>query len=250
MLTQSDHTDVGALLGFALQPTLRPGRSPEYRRVLARYRTEPDFKTAMDAVLLGLSVQVLADGDMGLVLGVQPESPFAFHYSDVPKTQTREGRLLAGLVLVGVAAFAYPTPEDLDSDRIRHVADIDFENWLRSACERLRVQDAAGEVIPEEGLDQAWREYVNMPVRMVGDRGRGANRLSSKCTLYWVRTIMGWLEDQGMARPNQTAGDNHWTLTERFRAHVRDLASEHAYTALAQIARDHTRDRDTAGADV
>lgn len=238
MLTQADHEDVGRLLGFALQPTLRPGRSPEYRRALGRYRTEPDFKTAMDAVLHGLDAQVLSDGDMGLVLGVHPESPFAFRYSDVPHTHTREGRLLAGLVIIGIAAFAYPTPEDLDSDRIRHVADIDFENWLRSACERLRVQGAAGEVIPEEGLDEAWREYVNMPVRMVGDRGRGANRLSSKCTLYWVRAIMGWLVEQGMARQNPTAGDNHWTLTERFRAHVRDMASERGYNHLAQIARD------------
>lgn len=243
MLTQNDHTDLGALLAFALQPTLRPGRSPEYRRVLGRYRTEPDFKTATDSVLVGLNARVLADGDMGLVLGVEPESPFAFRYSDVPHTTTRDGRLIAGLLIVGIAAYTYPAPEDLESDRIRHLADVEFEAWMRAACERLRVRDAAGEVIPEDGMDEAWRVYVNMPSRMVGDRGRGANRLSSKCTLYWVRAIMAWLVEQGLARANTTAGDNNWTLTERFRVHVRDMASEHAYSHLARI----TRDRDATG---
>lgn len=245
MLTQNDHTDLGALLAFALQPTSRPGRSPEYRRVLGRYRTESEFRTATDAILVGLNARVLADGDMGLVLGIEPESPFAFRYGDLPHTNNREGRLLAGLVIVGIAAYAYPAPEDLDSDRIRHLSDVEFEVWMRGACERLRAHDAAGEVVLDEGMDDAWRVYVKMPSRMVGDRGRGANRLSPKCTLYWVRAMMAWLVEQGLARPNATSGDNNWTLTERFRVHVKDMASERAYSQLAQI----TRDRDAPGAD-
>ena len=170
MLTPTDHTDVGVLVGFGLQPRLRPGGNLEYRRVLARYRTEPDFKTATDAILVGLNASVLADGDFGLVLGIEPESPFVFRYSDVPYMSSRERRLIAGLIIVGVAAYAYPAPEELEAERIRHVVDVEFEGWLRGMCERLRVQDAAGEIIPEEGLDQAWRVYVNMPVRMVADQ--------------------------------------------------------------------------------
>ena len=54
MLAATDHTDLGSLLAFALQPTQRPGRSPEYRRVLGRYRTESEFRVATDAVLHGL----------------------------------------------------------------------------------------------------------------------------------------------------------------------------------------------------
>jgi hypothetical protein len=53
-LVDSDHTDIGTLVGWALRPAQRPGRNPEYQRVLSRYRTELPFKTATNAVLHGL----------------------------------------------------------------------------------------------------------------------------------------------------------------------------------------------------
>ena len=234
-LTQNDHTDIGTLLAYALQPTQRPGRSQEYRRVLARYRTESDFRIATDAVLHGLHARVLSDGDFGLVLGVSPESPFAFRVSDMPNAATRTGRLMAGLVLVGVAAYAYPTPADLEDERIRRVPDVEFEQWMRSACEQMQVRDAAGEPVPDDGLDEAWRAYHEMPSTLVGDKGRASGRLSPKCTLYWVRNVLGWLVEQGMARADGTGGT--WMLTERFRIQVKDMASEPAYTFLADLAR-------------
>jgi len=234
-LTQSDHTDLGSLIGYALQPTQRPGRSPEYRRLLARYRGEPAFRDASDAVLHGLGARVLSDGDFGLVLGVEPESPFAFHVTDMPNTATRDARLLAGLVMVAIAAYAYPSPAELDEERVRRIPDTEFEQWTRALCERLQVVDAAGEAIPEQGLDEAWRVYHEMPSTLVGDRGRGSGRLSPKCTLYWVRSTLAFLTDQGMARTDSVEGT--WVLTEKFRIQVKDMASEPAYTFLAALAR-------------
>lgn len=234
-LTQNDHTDIGTLIAYAVQPTQRPGRSQEYRRVLGRYRTESDFRLATDAVLHGLHARVLSDGDFGLVLGVGPESPFAFRVADMPNTGSRIGRLMAGLVLVGLAAFAYPSPADLEEERIRRVADVEFEQWMRAVCERMQKHDAAGEPVPDDGLDEAWRAYHEMPSTLVGDKGRGSGRLSPKCTLYWIRNVLGWLVEQGMARADSTGGT--WMLTERFRVQVKDMASEPAYTFLAEIAR-------------
>lgn len=238
MLAATDHTDLGSLLAFALQPTLRPGRSPEYRRVLGRYRLEPEFRAATDAVLHGLGAKALSDGDFGLVLGVEPESPFAFRFADLPYTATREGRLVAALVTVGLAAWAFPVPADLEDPRPRHVHDVEFETWLRAGCERLRHRDDAGEPIPEEGLDEAWRVYLAMPITMVGQAGRGAGRLSPKCTLYWVRSVLNWLAEQGMARSDGVPGaEGSWLLTERFRVQVKDMAAEPAYRFLAALGR-------------
>jgi hypothetical protein len=243
MLTTDDHTDLGMLIGFALQPALRPGRSPEYRRVLARYRGELAFRSATDGVLHGLGTKALSDGDFGLILGVEPESPFAFRFSDLPYTASKEGRLIAGLVTVGLAAWAFPTPGELEDQRPRHVPDVEFESWLRATCARLETTDEAGEPIPDEGLDEAWRVYLVMPSTMVGDKGRGSGRLSPKCTLYWVRTVLAWLAEQGMARHDAAAapGEAAWILTERFRINVKDMAAEPAYRYLAAIARGDER---------
>jgi len=240
MLDQSDHCDIGTLIGFALQPTLRPGSRTEYRRTLDRYRTEPELREATVAVLQGLGSRVLADGDLGLVLGVESDSPFAFRYTDMPNTGGRDRKLLAGLVLVGLAAYVYPTQGDLLDDLVRRIPEVEFEQWLRETCASLRRRDAAGEVIPEDGLDQAWRIYLNLPGTQMGTHGRGAGRLSPACTLYWVRNVLGWLAEQGMAREDKsTAGV--WLVTERFRAHVRDMAAERAYTFLAELGRNLDR---------
>jgi hypothetical protein len=72
-LMRDDHVDIGVLLAWALRPNQRPGRSPEYQRVLDRYRTVAEFRAAADAVPHGLGATVLSDGDFGLVLGVAPE---------------------------------------------------------------------------------------------------------------------------------------------------------------------------------
>lgn len=236
-LTDNDHTDIGTLVAWALRPAQRPGRNPEYLRILARYRTELDFKTATNAVLHGLGAQVLSDGDFGLIIGVVPESPLAFRISDLPYVAKPEHKVLVGLVLTGLVAFAYPSAEELEDDRVRRIPARDFETWLREVCEQLQTRDAAGEIIPEEGLDSAWRVYLAMPAVDYGERGRSIGKFTSKCTRYWIQSVLSWLTAQGMAR-SDASEDGAWTLTERFRVQARELALERAYTYLAALHRE------------
>lgn len=235
-LVDNDHADIGTLVAWALRPAQRPGRNPEYHRVLGRYRTELDFRTATNAVLHGLGARVLSDGDFGLILGVTPESPLSFRMSDMPNVTKPEHKILAGLILTGLVAFAYPSAQELEDDRVRHVSARDFDTWLRELCERLRSHDAAGEVIPEEGLDAAWRIYLEMPSVHYGEQGRRFGKLTTKCTRYWVQSLLTWLTGQGMARADASAEDA-WTLTERFRVHAKEIALEHAYTFIADLRR-------------
>jgi hypothetical protein len=239
-LMRDDHVDIGVLVAWALRPNQRPGRSPEYQRVLDRYRTIAEFRAATDAVLHGLGAEVLSDGDFGLVLGVVPESPLAFRVTDMPGLYKSDHKVLAGLILTGLAAFAYPSAQELDEDRLRPVEVAEFDVWLRDLCERLRSHEAGGEVIPEEGLDAAWRIYLVMPSLHLSETGR----LSNKCTRYWIKQMLTWLTGQGMARPDPLV-DDRWTLTERFRIHAKEIALERAYSFIAELGR---RQADAAGA--
>jgi hypothetical protein len=76
-----------------------------------------------------------------------------------------------------------------------------------------------------------------MPPVHYGEQGRSLGKLTSKCTRYWVQSILTWLTGQGMARPDISA-DGAWTLTERFRVHAREIALEHAYTFIADLRRE------------
>ena len=243
-LMRDDHVDIGVLVAWALRPNQRPGRSPEYQRVLDRYRTVAEFRAATDAVLHGLGAEVLSDGDFGLVLGVVPESPLAFRVTDMPGLYKGDHKVLAGLILTGLAAFAYPSAQELDEDRLRPVEVTEFDSWLRDLCDRLRSYDAGGEVIPEEGLDAAWRTYLVMPSLHLSETGR----LSNKCTRYWIKQMLTWLTGQGMARPDPLV-DDRWTLTERFRIHAREIALERAYTFIAEVGRRQPGGAGAAGPD-
>jgi hypothetical protein len=235
-LLDSDHTDIGCLVAWALRPAQRPGRNPDYQRVLDRYRTELAFKTATIAVLHGMGAEVLSAGDFGLILGVTPESPLAFRLSGMPHTGRTANKVLAGLILTGLVAYAFPSTAELEDDRVRRVTAHDFDTWLRDLSERLRSHDAAGEIIPEDGLDAAWRIYLGMPSVVYGEQGRASGKLTSRCTRYWIHSVLTWLSGQGMARPD-TSADSAWSLTERFRVHAKEVALEEAYRFIADIRR-------------
>lgn len=239
MIRVKDVHDAGVLLGFALQPKKRPTPGGEYRRALDRYRTESDFREAVDALMDGLDMRVIADSDYGLMLGVQPESPFAFRMQDLPNIAEPNLRLVAGLVVMGLAAYAYPTQQALDEQIARTVQRIEFEAWLRRACQRLADEEANGQPQPDDRLDRAYRTYLDMPAVTTGGHGRGKNRLIRDCTTYWVNKITGWLIDQGMAQEATTGtGVQAINLTERFRVHVAHMASESAYLTLARLRAD------------
>lgn len=154
----------------------------------------------------------------------------------MPNTGKAEHKGLAGLILTGLVAYAFPSAQGLEDDRVRHIAAYDFDSWLRNLCERLRSHDAAGEIIPEDGLDAAWRLYLNMPSVVYGEKGRATGRLTSQCTRFWIHSVLTWLTGQGMARPDPVS-EGAWTLTERFRVHAKEIALEHAYTFIAAIRR-------------
>jgi hypothetical protein len=101
----------------------------------------------------------------------------------------------------------------------------------------MRSREGVGEVVPEEGMEQAWRIFADMPTVFKADRGSLANRLSPKSTMYWVHQTLAWLSEQGMARADRSAGTGTWALTERFRVMVKEMASERAYTYLRDLDR-------------
>ncbi len=231
-VTAPDLRDVGILISCALRPKNRPAADPIYREVLGRYRTEPDFRNATIYVLDGMDLQVLSEAaELGLILGPRRESLFAARLSDVPNVAGVEQRLLVGLITAGVAAYAFPTADAFDDDRVRWVRVADLERFLRETCESLK-RDAEAP-LDDEGLEEAWRVYERMPAVHRPEKGRTAGRLSPSCTTYWVGNVLAWLTDQGMARPADRGADTY-QLLERFRVQVREMAGHEAYRLLAE----------------
>ncbi|EWM10021.1 hypothetical protein [Kutzneria sp. 744] len=232
-LSQRDLAEVGVLIACALRPKMRPGADSDYRRLLGRYRADFEFRNAVDSVLDGLDARVLSDSDLGLVLGVRRESVFAFRLSDLPNVTGVTDRLLVGLVSVAITAYAYPTPADFDDDRVRWVSVEEVERFIRDACERLKRTPT-----DEESLDEAWRCYDRLSPGYKADRGKGKGRRSPASSTYWVASVLGWMVDQGLARPAPARGPEAYQLLERFRIQAGELAGNATYDVLAAIRQD------------
>ena len=227
------------LLAHALRRG-RPTDKSDYRTLLDRYGTDPAFRDLTEAVAAGLGLSVLAITRTGLVLSPAVDSVFASKLTDMRNTpMDTEERLVAGLALIGIAAHAYPNTVDLDDPDARtvNVATIDaFIRRAAAALPPLAADSAESLVSARRAADiyLAWDAYV--PTARGGGYKRG-------CTYRALDEVLGWMESQGMARPQPALGQHTYQLTDRFRVLVADEASNAAYEALSAIARTSDKDK-------
>ncbi|WP_181784634.1 hypothetical protein [Pseudonocardia pini] len=235
----ADLTQVKAaaeLVAFGLQRRSRPVEGSDYRALLDRYRTELRFRDVVDTMAEGLGLEVLGTPRSGIVLAPEPGGPFATKLADF-RTMDQAERLVFGLVLIGIAAYAYPQDVDFDDPETKLVDLLKVDEFLRSAIDTLKAQEG-GEGTPEERARVAAEVYADMPqliTTQTGRRGRG-------CTLKAIEDTFGWLGDQGAAREAGSLGPDVYHLTDRFRLLVADSAGGAALDALREL---RTQSRET-----
>lgn len=236
-LDLTDASAAGQLLAFGLSRGSRPVEGSEYRTLLDRYRTDLRFKDTVDTFAEGLGLEVLGTPRTGLVLAPEPTGPFATRLADLKTTMDAEEKLVFGLILVALAAYAYPSEVDLDGPDMKLVDVIRLDDFIRGAITNLRHvdvdADAADGTISERARTAA-RVYADMPSLIPTPQGR--RKLG--CTLRSIETVCGWLVEQGAAREAKTLGPDTYQLTDRFRLLVADSAGSEALEVLRAARRE------------
>lgn len=216
MTARDDARDSGLLLRYALGRS-SPARSDAYTRLLDRYHSDPDLRTAFDETASGLGLRVLAiDRSTGLVLTAEPDSPLAV-------TDTRQwlrirgvsDRLVYGVALGGVAAWCYPNARSLREPGTRRVTAVDADKLVREHAAVLGSGEAVGTLGP------AWSEYARRN-QVAETDGR---RLRRDCTVRMCEDVLAMLAAFGLVVADKTVPSPRpelgvWRSTDRFRAHV------------------------------
>src|SRR5688572_14817022 len=100
--------DAGAaaqLIGYGLQPRLRPASTPLYAELVERHLGDVAFRDLVDHIADGLGLVVLdVSAASGITLGATPGSPFELRLADYRANLSGDERLLHGLIHVGIAA--------------------------------------------------------------------------------------------------------------------------------------------------
>jgi hypothetical protein len=213
--------DVGLLLKYALDHTLTPGRHDTYNRLLDRYTTDPELRTAFEETAAGLGLRTLsADRATGLVLTAEIDSPLAV----VDTTQwlriTGAGdRMVYGVALGGVAAWCYPTARAVREPGTRRVTAVDVDRLIREHAAAVE----AGEAELSAGLGPAWEEYSVHRKQIAVTKNTG--QLKRGCTVKMCEEVLVMLSAFGLVVPDRTIPRPRldlqvWRSTDRFRAHV------------------------------
>ncbi|MBI3687635.1 MAG: hypothetical protein HY241_09955 [Actinobacteria bacterium] len=220
------------LLAFGLSRTQRPLDGSDYHRLLDRYRTDLGFRDTVDTIAEGLGLDVIGTPRTGLVLVPDPSGPFATRLADLRPGMPAEDKLVAGLVLLALAAYAYPNEVDLDDTETKLVNVVKVDEFIRAAIGGLSELDGPDGSAGERARTAA-ATYANLPSLRTTPTGRRA----VGCTLKHIEIVCDWLVEQGAAREARALGADTFQLTDRFRLLVADSAGSAALAALREARR-------------
>jgi hypothetical protein len=228
----ADLTDVRAaaeLIHFGLARRVRPVEGSDYRALLDRYRSELRFKDVVDTMAEGLGLEVLGTPRAGIVLVPDPGGVFVTRLGDLRAMDANE-KLVFGLVLIGIAAYAYPHDVDFDDPETKLVEVGKVDEFLRTAIAAADLSDAG------ERARAAAEVYADLPSLTLTPQGRRARG----CTLRSVEEVCAWLVGQGAAREAATLGPDTFHLTDHFRLLVADSAGTAALDVLREVRQKET----------
>lgn len=234
MIEIREASDAAALIAYGLTGQV-PTAGSEYGRLYDLYRTVPTFQTLTDGVAQGLGLTVIGTPLTGIVLTARTGSPFDLRLSDMPGGD-RDERLTLGLVLLGIAAYAYPRAEDLDVAEPVVVTINAVERLMRAAIAPLAKLEAVDGSIDRFAASAA-ATYDRMPPLLVTEI-RGARRKG--CTERVVEDAFRLLIEQKMARPGPRHGVDAYVLTDRFRVSVAEIAGSDALQVLRDLSTVHS----------
>jgi hypothetical protein len=235
-IPQADVRRASRLLAWGLRPTARPQQHEEYRELVERYQREPLFRQAVEAAAGGGDLRVLHCGPHGLILVAGETSPYLLKPAEFRGNADVEGRMLDGLIQIGIAATIYPRAAELfeEADRVRgmftakqvqETLDLIVDR-LREASKGERDPGASAEV---QGLLEAWRVYDKKPrVRDTQDGRAGHKTIRQQITLHLQR-----LREQGCMLDVEQGGVMRWRSTYRY--HL--LVQEYAYSPMFDAMR-------------
>ncbi|HRI07092.1 MAG TPA: hypothetical protein PKW35_04700 [Nannocystaceae bacterium] len=223
------------LVAFGLTPGLKPAREPAYAQLIERYRTDSAMRHCTDAVARGLHLAVLGFTPQGIVLGADEDGPFVHRLTDYRRTTLSvEDRMCHGLVQLAIAAWCFPTAQDLaasdDSAGVRFSTNKVVAYVVRLSEELQRRSQHDPELGSPE-LREAWRAILQRPeTRATPDGRRTANTLHGM-----IDYALEVLDKGSLVRRLNDDDGGTWQALAAYRIHVRELAAHDAFNLVQSV---------------
>jgi len=238
----SDVTNAARLLRYALGPKERPTADSVYRTLLDRYRTDTEFAEIVSRVAEGLGLELRLPTQLGLLVAGWAEGPFAVTLDNcglpIRTGQNRlQDRRCFGLVLIALAAYAYPNGEALIDPTNPTVRAGELERFLGRQVDAIVASADGAEDEMDAQLGAAARMWLDLPEVLPNERGG----LKRDCRRDYVQRTLEFLVTQGRARREPTLDDERgraYALNDRFRVGMAEVAESVVFETLSRAARE------------
>lgn len=192
------------------------------------------MQRAMADICSGLGLRLLDVSEYGVVLGSTAGSPFGLTVQSYQENLSGDERLLHGLVHVGLAAYLYPRPEELEAETdVRQVTVPELDNFLRELCEVAAKKAPEKSDAPAQfpDLENAFRVYLRWPAtKETESGGRGRHTRHALIT-----RVLEKLTEHGLLQPVRAEPATIYKALRRYRIHVRALAAHEALQILREL---------------
>jgi hypothetical protein len=238
----TDITSAARLLRYALGPKERPTADSQYRVLLDRYRTDTEFAEIVSRVADGLGLELRIPTQLGLLIAGWADGPFAVTLDNCglpirTGVKRLQDRRCFGLVLIALAAYAYPNGESLIDSTNPTVRGGELERFLNHHVGAV-AENADGADDEMDGqLGAAARYWLDLPEVLPAERGG----LRRDCRRDYVQKTLEFLVVQGRARREPTLDDEQgraYALNDRFRVGMAEVIESVAFETLARAARE------------
>jgi hypothetical protein len=222
------------LIAFGLTPSKRPTNDVEYAALVRAFHDEPDLQRTMAEICSGLGLRLLDVSEYGVVLGSTAGSPFVLTVQAYQENLGVDDRLLHGLVHVGLAAYLYPRPEELEAEAdVRQVTVAELDSFLRELCEVAARKTPEKSDAPAQfpDLENAFRVYLRWPATKETESG-GRGRHTRHAI---IARALDKLAEHGLLQPVRSESGTVYKALRRYRVHVRALAAHEALRILREL---------------
>jgi len=215
-------------------------RNADYKALAAEYRSCSDYRELVDAVAVGLGLEVVDANESGIVLAVAgKDTPFAPTSTDIDaRCSQADYRQLMGICIAAIAAVAYQRPGALLSEVVQTVTLQDVYDKLILVAEEIIDQ---GETLDRSGTNRGLFEASQLVLkRSTRATTRAGNAMAGTIRWYLERAFK-YLEDQRLVkRDGEQYGGEYKTLS-RFRAMLAGRGSIDGVAAVQEALDDAVR---------
>jgi len=227
MTLANDSLDLGRLLWWAARPRETPARHDDYHRVVTRYRREPDFAAAADAMFTGAGLQAVVDEREGVIIVAQADSPLRLSLTELMKRSTPHHRAVVGAVILAVARTAYPEPSMLDDpDRVAVFTTQAVVDTLDRAAQTYAEASTDDGDVDEDRVEM-WRRWLALSEARPNARRRSASDRPGV-----VNRVCRLIADAGYLTARGETDGGTWLARPRLRHAVAVLAADSDLYAL------------------